>query len=559
MSARAPASLRAFAAIVVAAQLINAEIIPCHRDGLYADYDKNCREYVKCAGGIVKGRYTCGPDRVFSELAGACVPRRRQPCIRRECAPRDTFAYATPGTACRHYYRCENGTAIDHSCPSGAWFDLELQACTRGAGTCYEPLCAGLTDGEYPDSSHECRRMLVCRGAELRGVFSCAGGTCVDSCPAPRSAAIPLPAGDADFCSDEACSSLCHQAKDGAYADRVTGCREYFVCEARRVIRRGVCEPGLLFSGNGCEPAARTICPPPARSPCYNWADGLYRDWRDCSSWFECRRERVVARGFCEPGLVFNGTTCVPTNAFVCEGPERRLECQGLPSGTYQDLESNCTRYFHCEGSMRTMLACEPGYVFDGVRCTSMENYLCPSLGEDSCYGRPDGRYRGQHTQGCRGYYTCTAGEKAIYACASGRVFDGESCVPARPGVCPVDDYSCSSLSDGYHAEIKTGCHRYFYCEGGDRLATFSCLGGKIFDGHACVDPSTHKCGAPPREIIENGGKYCEHNGFFVQLGSGCQRYYFCVKGMRTFLTCPVDHLFNGQICVPKSQYTCPG
>ncbi|XP_013201292.2 uncharacterized protein LOC106143698 [Amyelois transitella] len=561
MSARAPVSCCALIALfvlVTLTRLHSAETIHCHRDGLYADYSKNCREYVRCAGGAMKGRYSCAADRAFSEVAGACVPRRRQPCIRRECAPEDTLAYATPGTACRQYYRCENSTAVDHYCPSGAWFDIDLQACTRGAGTCYEPLCTGLTDGKYPDSSHECRRMLHCRGGELKGVFSCPGGACVQSCPPPRSAAIPLPAGDADFCSDEACSSLCQYADDGAYADRVTGCREYFVCESHRVIRRGVCEPGHLFSGRGCEPAERTVCPQPARSPCFNRPDGLHRDWRDCSSWFECRRERVVARGSCERDLVFDGVSCIAPNLFVCEGPEPTIQCQGFPSGTYQDLESNCTRYFHCEGSLRTTFACEAGYVYDGVRCSPEETYLCPSLDRDSCYGRPDGRYRGQDT-GCRGYYACAAGEKATYACAAGSVFDGESCVPPRPGLCPVEDFSCFGLSDGYHAEIKSGCHRYFYCEGGDRLATLSCLGGKIFDGHSCVDPSHHKCGAPPLQAVENGGKFCERDGFFVQLGSQCQRYYFCVTGIRTYLSCPVDKVFNGQVCVPKSQYSCPG
>ncbi|KAL0895075.1 hypothetical protein ABMA27_013536 [Loxostege sticticalis] len=561
MSAPAPASRRAHLALLAIAaisQIVDAQDVICKRDGLFADYDSDCREYVKCVGGVMRNRYACGPGRVFSELAGACVPRRRQPCIRRQCAPADTLAYATPGTACRHYYRCENGTAVDHACPSGAWFDLDRQACTRGAGTCYEPLCAGLPDGTYPDSSHECRRKLECRGAELKAVVSCPGGPCAAKCPPPRSSAIPLPAGDADFCSDEVCSSLCHQVEDGAYADRSTGCREYFVCEDRRVIRRGVCEPGLLFSDGGCEPASQTFCPPPARSPCFNRPDGLYRDWRDCSSWFDCRRERVIARGACDPGLVFDGARCVPAESFTCEGPERSAQCEGLPSGTYQDMQSNCTRYYHCEGSLRTTLACPAGQVFDGVRCSPAERYLCPSLERDSCFGRPDGRYRALDT-GCRGYYACARGEKAGYACPAGRVFDGEACVPNAPGICPYEDYSCSGLADGYHAEVESSCHRYFYCQGGDRLATLSCLGGKIFDGHACVDPSKHECGAPPANTIENGGKYCDRDGFFVQQGTECKRYYFCVTGVRTHLSCPTNQIFNGQVCVPRNQYTCPG
>ncbi|KPJ07554.1 Peritrophin-48 [Papilio machaon] len=562
MSARAHATrasraLRLLLALAAVAHYARGDDITCARNGLYADYETGCREYVRCTSGAVQRRYACGPGRVFSEAAGACVPRRRYPCIRRECAPADTLAYATPGTACRHYYRCENGTAVDHTCPSGSWFDLDRQACSRGAGTCYEPLCAGLPDGDYPDSSHECRRKMVCRGAELRAVASCPGGTCVDPCPPPRSAAIPLPAGDADFCSDEVCSSLCQHAADGAYADRSTGCREYFVCEARRVIRRGVCETGLLFSNGGCEPVGRASCPPPARSQCFNRQDGRYRDWRDCMSWYDCRRERVVARGTCDSGLVFDGAKCVPPNTFSCEGPVESPSCEGMPSGTYQDLESNCTKYYHCEGSLRTVLKCPSGLIYDGARCSPAARYLCPSLDRDSCYGRADGRYRAGDT-GCRGYYACLGGEKAVYACAVGFVFDGESCVPARRHLCPSEDYSCLGLSDGYHAEIETSCHRYFYCQGGDRLATLSCLGGKIFDGHACVEPSRHECGGQRTDIVENSDTKCEQ-GFFLQPGTECKSYYFCVLGSRTYLSCPAGQVFNGQLCVPKSQYTCPG
>ncbi|CAH2104281.1 unnamed protein product [Euphydryas editha] len=563
MSARAPACAQRLAlaanllAAVTAAIITSEKDIACVKDGLYVDYNTDCREYIRCTAGTVRGRYACGSGRIFSEAAGTCVPRHSQLCTRLLCAPEDTLAYATPGTTCHHYYRCVNGTAIDHACPSGSWFDLARQACSRGAGTCYEPVCAGLPDGNYPDSSHECRRTLHCRGAELRAVVSC-NGACFNTCPPPRSTAVPLPAGDADFCSDEACSSLCQETSDGAYADRSTGCREYFVCESHRVIRRGVCEPGLLFSGRGCEPAQETYCPPPRRSPCFNRQNGLYRDWRDCSSWYECNRERVTSRGSCESGLVFDGVGCVSKESFYCKGPRQSSECEGMPSGTYQDLDSNCTHYFHCEGSLKTILACPPGHIYDGAKCSLASQYLCPSLERDSCYGRADGRYRAADA-GCRGFYSCANGEKAVYACQQGLVFDGESCVPAHPSVCPSEDYSCTGLANGYHAELDSNCHRYFYCEGGDRLATLSCLGGKIFDGQTCVESTNHICGAPRKSIIENGGQYCERDGFFVQQGTECRKYYFCVSGVRTYLNCPMGQIFNGQVCVLKEQYTCPG
>lgn len=430
--------------------------LSCDRDGLTVDYESGCREYVRCAGGQPADRYSCGSGRVFSEVAAACVSTDRQPCVRRTCGRHETAAYAAPGTACRHYYRCENGTAIERACPSGAWFDSERQACTQGAGACYEPLCAGLPDGEYLDASHGCRRRLTCAGGRLRGVLS--GGNIPAACPPPRSSSAPLPAGDASFCADEACSSLCKRAADGPHADRTAGCREYFVCDAGRVVRRGACEPGFLFSGQGCEPASSVSCPPAARGPCYGRADGVHRDWRNCSWWFDCRRERVQGRGRCAADRVWDGERCVSEESFPCSPPEPSARCAGRPTGMYQELESDCARYYHCEGGMLTALRCPDGLVFDGARCSSPAEYVCPSLERESCYGKPDGRYSSAES-GCRGYYACMDGEKAVYACPSGHHFDGAGCSPTDTA-CPRDDYSCAALSDGYHAELDSDCRR---------------------------------------------------------------------------------------------------
>ncbi|CAG9097913.1 unnamed protein product [Plutella xylostella] len=561
MAVRAPL-LPAALLLLIHATLVNSVLSePCTLDGLHADYDTECREYYRCAGGVRTARYACPAGRAFSPAEGACVPRGRQPCVRRRCAAGDQRAYAAPGTACRHYYRCHNGSSEERACPPGAWFDLERQACSRGAGTCFEPLCAGLPDGDYPDASHECRRRLRCRGGELRAVLSCGGEPCAARCPAPRSAAAPLPVGDATSCADAACASLCEAVADGAHADHSTGCREYFVCAAGRVVQRGVCEAGMLFAAGGCRAAARASCPAPARSPCHGLADGRHRDWRDCASWFECRRERVAARGACPGGQVFADGGCADAARVPCEPPRAAAECAMRPSGLYQHLESNCSRYFHCAGGRRTLLGCGVGRVFDGARCVAAGSYVCPSQERDSCWRRADGRYRAADA-GCRGYYACAAGDKALFACAPGQVFTGEQCAAApapAPAACRERDQACAGLADGYHPEFQSNCRRYFYCEGGDHLATLSCNGGRIFDGRSCVEPALHRCGAPPRGALEGAGGACPADGFYLQPGTDCRSYYFCLEGVKTYLTCPDDQAFNGQVCVPRRSYTCPG
>ena len=80
-----------------------------------------------------------------------------------------------------------------------------------------------------------------------------------------------------------------------------------------------------------------------------------------------------------------------------------------------------------------------------------------------------------------------------------------------------------------------------------------------MFDGRACVKASQSECGGAPAGSVEQGGARCARDGFYVQQGTECKRYYFCVSGTRTYLSCPHDQMFNGQVCVPKAQYTCPG
>lgn len=391
-------------------------------------------------------------------VARACVPRQRAACVRHVCARGDQAAYPAPGSSCARYYRCDNGTAHERACPPPAWFDVALQACTYGAGACYEPVCAGLVDGDHPDPSVSCRRRLRCGGGRLRAVTSCGGAACSGACPAARSASVRVPVGDAELCGDARCTALCRLAPDGTHASRGAACREYYTCAGGRVLRRGACDEGYAWDGRSCQPAAAVPCAPAARSPCLGREDGSHRDWRDCSSWMLCQRERVVFRGTCDAPLVFDGKACVPPSLFYCEPPRRSSDCDGRPAGEYQDLKSNCTRYFHCEDGYQTTVSCEAGQSFDSVECAAAERIVCPSAEADSCYGRADGRHGVAGS--CRGYFSCAGGHKSQFACAAGLSFSPASGSCQR-GPCERDAGRCRALTDGYHADQLANCTRF--------------------------------------------------------------------------------------------------
>lgn len=236
-----------------------------------------------------------------------------------------------------------------------------------------------------------------------------------------------------------------------------------------------------------------------------------------------------------------------------------------------------------------------------------------------NCDGRPDG-YHQDGESGCRSYFYCTSGMKATYVCPGKTIFDGQRCVEPDAYTCPHNSSDCqlgdTTVSNGYQADLNSGCRNYYFCSGdGHKLITLTCSDDRLFDGKKCVDPDHYRCpsehvtttdkskanGAasvqldsyysyspqsparkpsavqpqtffvissrnsattirPQQQLSTNPSKdYCEKSyGFFAVPATGCRHYYMCIGGSRSDLQCSGDTIFNGQLCVDPSQYTCP-
>lgn len=202
------------------------------------------------------------------------------------------------------------------------------------------------------------------------------------------------------------------------------------------------------------------------------------------------------------------------------------------------------------------------------------------------CDGRVDGYYQDAES-GCRSYFYCASGLKATYVCPGKALFDGQRCVEPETYQCPNSSNDCQGASNGYQADLNSGCRNYYFCSGdGHKLITLTCSDGRLFDGKKCVDPSQYRCpvhlesyyayslrkpsaGSQTYFVSSrvqqsstsrpSKSDYCEKSyGFFAVHGSGCRNYYLCIGGSRSDLTCSGDMVFNGQICVDPSQYICP-
>nr|CAD7607182.1 unnamed protein product [Timema genevievae] len=527
-------------------------VCDAQENGLYANYSSDCREYYRCENQTLAESFICGPDNTFSAAERLCLPSGEVVCVEPHCDDNNSGYFVLPATRCQAYYSCEHGTAIHHLCPYNTVFDVDRQLCVEGGAVCYEPLCTGRVNGLYPDTSHGCRRTFECLGGSIRAVFPCPDGQLHDgrscspadtvSCPSVSTTTVALYSGDcaglvegttwapARDCNayhvcksgrvfvtmrcsrglrynghkcvdqeDVPCHSYCSNHTDGPHVDLNSRCHEYFFCERGEVLMRKKCAKGTLYNGRMCVPSKLYTCPLIDGSfsgdECFSLLDGTHRD--TCRSYMVCANGAVVSKHSCPLGYVWDGFQCVLEDHFPCEGPSPWTGCVSLDTGLYQDVspQSRCRQYYHCLRENRTRFTCPNGTLFDGKNCVSFTDYECPSVETDSCDNRPDGYYRDPNT-GCRSYFYCSNRHKITYVCSGSYIFDGEECVHLDTYTCPFTSDDCVNKYNGYHHDITSGCWRYFYCLDSEKIATFTCDVGKVFDGVRCVDAYMFKCPA---------------------------------------------------------------
>ncbi|XP_071454163.1 cell death abnormality protein 1-like [Hetaerina americana] len=561
-------------------------------NGFFPNYTSSCQQYYRCENHRLISTHTCRPYTAFSTNLQDCVNSMEVTCVEPLCpaeSPGLEITFITPGTQCRAYHFCgPHGQRGDYLCAAGYVYDRNTKKCVPTPWMCREPICTGRVDGNYADSSEDCRRSFCCRGGHLTSVAPCPQGhlygpSCLPenlvACPPPSTSAAPiLVRGPPPIIpKTPMATGPCSLLRDGLHRNfSADACRHYYRCTNGKVTSNHACPPRtslvLLPPGDAppsaaaCLASTLLVCLPlraEGRPPCGPVAGSK------CGRKVECEagvggRAILLA---CPEGRAFDGHRCAVsdgTGTWCGEAPQpSQTPCAGKSDGYHPDPGSpSCRGYVYCGGGHSISYICPRGFAFDGERCAPADEVDCPSDSPSerrACAGIWAG-YVADHSSGCQSYFYCQAGDRiTTLSCPRGHMFDGRRCVPGSN--CSPDFGGCESLSDGYYPDLEVDCRGYFRCAGGFRIEDLVCPDGRGFDGRACVDHkamncSRHKVLAASSSTVQSP---CQAgNGFFQDFESGCRRYYFCIDGERTWLSCQGDDVFDGQLCVPAGTYSCP-
>lgn len=437
--------------------------------------------------------------------------------------------------------------------------------------------CSGLPDGSHVAENTNCHRFIVCKSNEVISDIECAENyrfhddqrQCV-----PQHYVHTCASNNND-------KKLCKNLRNGLHADPVSiDCQAFIKCQSGEFISREYCDAQAIFNGSVCVPRPLYQCVnnPHASDICRKKSNGLLSDPRhDCTTYVKCLDGKTIQHFECPSFHYFDPhlKMCIferNKDNWKCNINYQSNECAQLEFGYYQDKtnKSNCRQYFFCYNGKRTTFKCPADTIFDGESCVKSDTYICPTLNANSCAQRLNGYYKDERA-GCRAYFYCSGGNKFRYLCGEQQYFNGTMCVQRHSNyVCQNNVNSvCTGKSDGYYSDLKSRCRKYFFCSKEELLTTITCHGSKIYNGQKCVPINMYVCpttnnnsdmdeiNCVPRSMCDDSEE-CQKNGFYADFDTGCVKYHFCIGNKKSVLSCKDGFVFNGEVCVPYHQYTCP-
>ncbi|CAL4109793.1 unnamed protein product, partial [Meganyctiphanes norvegica] len=544
-------------------------------DGYYLADESDCRGFFLCRQEQFIRAFLCAPGYIFN--GRKCINNQNSICPsqprRSNCRNKNDGYYTVEKSSCKMFYLCRKGNKVsEHSCPGNNVFNGEqcvdpvLFSCPSRLGFLQhnftnkgfrlrrvrETDCVSRPNGYYLDLDSHCTKFFYCLAGKREYTKSCPSGQvfsgikCVDEtkyqCPV-----VPK--------SDE-----CYFREDGIYQNMNEGCSSYYQCISGMKVKLN-CPEGQLHNGETCRPSKEVYCP--KSSLCKFREDGIFVDTdHNCRNYFKCKSETLYFYKSCKGNLVFNGEKCVPYFFYTCP-TQMTMDCMAKPDGVHIDLDSGCRRYYFCyEGEKIFQEECTFGLVFNGLKCVREENYICPGntqkklAVDDPCRDNKRGFVQ-DIISGCKRYFYCFNGEQLYNECPDFKVFNGQTCVEPFHYKCPTHPSSIREANtiechgeDGYYPDMQTGCQSYYYCRGGKRI-DYSCEEDKLFSGVGCVSKEHYTCPSMPTCRNKN-------NGFYQDISSGCQKYFYCYNSVKYDRSCPINQVYNGQTCFPKSTYNCP-
>ncbi|BES88966.1 chitin Hypothetical protein [Nesidiocoris tenuis] len=508
-------------------------------DGSYADTVEGCKRWYECRGGDVFSVESCPADHLYSEQSNACLPASTTSCldpkyaaglVQKTSNPCDGLTdgyYAVRNTTI--YVRCANQAEIEtHFCPPGQRYD------GRGCSELYysEDFCSTKADGYHVEENTRCNEYVLCVNKFVALRSKCPAGTAFDgqSCMPQNTVACPH-------------RNKCNNLPNGFYPNVENNCRTYYQCSDGMFVREESCPTGLLWDGRRCVPMGNFKCvETTTSSECYGrrgyFSDGVSK----CKKYHYCNHGTKISF-ICPQGQVYNGVRCVPVKEFKCPEPSHN-SCMGKASGYYLDTESNCRTYYYCANGFKITYSCPADELFDGKECVSAGAYKCPYVNTE-CTNRPDGYLRRQRS--LNEYIYCSDGVKLLtLQCDANEVYDGEKCIN-------VNQYTSTCNNIRYGHITDRSCRAYFFCNDGKVVSSGVCPEGTAFDGSSCGARTLAEC---DRGSLKSCAK--APDGFYADFNADCQRYFYCINGQKTHLSCPQGHVHNGDSCVPNHQFTCP-
>lgn len=459
-------------------------------NGYYVDMVSHCTRFYYCRAGTKEITHSCPSQQKFNGVR--CVPGDDYKCPAipgaAECTVRSDGVYQDVEESCSSYYQCNSGLKIQYRCPEGQLHDG--QVCRAGSQVYCPPstLCYYHNDGTFVDSDRGCQGYFHCQNETLMWYRNCAPGQVHNGLECVPGFFYTCPAG---------MNTACVAKADGLYQDLSTGCRKYYRCSRGALLQRKECPSDMIFNGLGCVRRSTYVCPADGTKECGVNQKGFFQDIQSgCRRYYYCYDGQRFSKQ-CPEDKVFNGLTCVPGNQYKCPVQQTTISAQcSEVDGYYPDIMSGCRDFYYCRSGHRINHTCPHDLVFNGFECVPKDQFTCPGI--PSCKGKVNGFYQ-DVLSNCRKYFYCHDGAKQEYTCPGEQVHDGRTCVPASTFVCPspAHDHDCTGRHTGYYTDKTSSCQKYFLCRDGVKLKTMTCPPKQVFNGHTCVPSYNFSCSFP--------------------------------------------------------------
>ncbi|KAK0394392.1 hypothetical protein QR680_000712 [Steinernema hermaphroditum] len=481
--------------------------------------------------------------------------------------PRDPFCddksdgFHLTDSCTTFFYYCSSGVASKMSCPSGLYYDQEVELC---AARSHVPACGGVRPTQAPTSA-------------------------------------PLPH-----------DPFCDGKPDGVQIPRT--CSNHFYHCSRGSSNKVECPNGLFYDSEidvcdqkenvpgcgGTRPSRPTPTDPAPRDPyCDGKSDGFHLPTA-CTNYFYLCNRGTSNKMECPSGLYYDSDIEVCDQKHhvpACGGirppplepspaPPHDPYCESKPDGVH--LPKSCTNHFyHCSRGTSNKMECPNGLFYDSEIDVCDQREHVPSCGGTRPSRPPptepvprdpfcDGKLDGIHLpDSCTSvFYQCTFGHADKLRCPDGLYYDREidlcdqkAHVPACGGMRPPRptptepsrpvprDPFCDGKRNGIY--LTDRCTTFYYDCNGGVTHKMECPSGLYYDKEANLCEQKHHvpgCGGtrptqPPPKDPAPRDPYCDGKRDGLYVPQSCTTFFYhCNGGASNKMDCPSGLYYDSEI-----------